>query len=142
MFDQLREAEGASYSPNVSSQWPDGMASGGNFVVTSQLRPESVDKFFAIARAVAADFVAKPVTADEMARAVNPMRQMIARASSGNNFWMSQLGGSSTDPRKIAALRSLQFEIARITPADLQASAKRWLIPDKTFSMVVLPDKK
>ena len=142
LFDQLREAEGASYSPNVSSQWPDGMDSGGNLVVSSQLRPESVDKFFVIARAVAADFVAKPVTADEMARAVNPMRQMIARASSGNNFWMSQLGGSSTDPRKIAALRSLQFEIARITPADLQASAKRWLIPDKTFSMIVLPEKK
>ena len=142
LFDQLREAEGASYSPNVSSQWPVGMASGGNIIVSSQLRPETVDKFFTIARAVAADFVAKPVSADELARAVNPMRQLIARASSGNTFWMSQLGGASTDPRKLAALRSLPSDYARITPADLQASAKRWLIPGKSFSMVVLPEKK
>ena len=142
LFDQLREAEGASYSPNVSSQWPVGMASGGSIVVSSQLKPETVDKFFTIARAVAADFVAKPVSADELARAVNPMRQLIARASSGNTFWMSQLGGASTDPRRLAALRSLPSDYARITPADLQASAKRWLIPGKSFSMVVLPEKK
>ena len=118
------------------------MASGGSIVVSSQLKPETVDKFFTIARAVAADFVAKPVSADELARAVNPMRQLIARASSGNTFWMSQLGGASTDPRRLAALRSLPSDYARITPADLQASAKRWLIPGKSFSMVVLPEKK
>jgi zinc protease len=142
LFDQLREAEGASYSPNVSSQWPPNMASGGNFVISSQLRPESVDKFFTIARAVAADFVAKPVSADELARAINPMRQMIARASSGNSFWMSQLGGASRDPRKLSALQSLPSDFAAITAADLQASARRWLIPGKEFAMVVVPDKK
>lgn len=142
LFDQLREAEGASYSPNVSSQWPTGMASGGSLVVSSQLRPDKVDKFFSIARAVAADFVAKPVTDDELARAVNPMRQLINRASSGNGFWLNQLGGASTDPRRLGALRSLLSDFARITPADLQTAAKRWLIPDKSFSMVVLPAKK
>ena len=142
LFDQLREAEGASYAPNVSSNWPIDMRSGGSFAVTSQLRPETVDKFFVIARAVAADLVANPVTADELTRAVNPMRQLIARASSGNSFWMSQLGGSSTDPRKIAALQTLSLDYAQITPTTLQATARRWLLPDKTFSMIVLPEKK
>jgi zinc protease len=141
LFDQLREAEGASYSPNVSSQWPTGMNSGGSLVVSSQLRPDKIDKFFSIARAVAADFVAKPVTDDELARAVNPMRQLINRASSGNGFWLNQLGGASTDPRRMTALRSLLADFARITPADLQASAKRWLVPEKSFSMVVVPEK-
>ena len=142
LFDQLREAEGASYSPNVSSQWPSGLASGGSFAVISQLRPQSVDKFFAIARSVAADFVAKPVTADELARAVNPMRELIARASSGNTFWLTQVAGSSYDPRKLVAVRSLLSDYAAITPDSLQATAKRWLKPDKSFAMVVLPEKK
>ncbi len=142
LFDQLREAEGASYSPNVSSQWPTGMASGGSLIVVSQLRPETVDKFFSIARAVAADFVAKPVSADELARAINPMRQQINRASSGNGFWMSQLAGATNDARRLNALRSLLSDFGGITPANLQATAQRWLVPDKSFAMVVLPEKK
>ncbi len=142
LFDQLREAEGASYSPNVSSQWPVGMNTGGSFVVVSQLKPESTEKFYAIARRIATELASTPVTADELARAVTPMRQMIARASSGNTFWLAQLGGASADPRKIEALRSLPTDYARITPAELQASAARWLVPAKSFAMVVVPEKK
>jgi zinc protease len=142
LFDQLREAEGASYSPNVNNSWPEGMTSGGSFAVISQLRPDSIDTFFRIARAVAADLATKPVTADELARAVTPMRELIARASSGNSFWMSQLSGSSADPRKLLALQTLPSDFARITPAELQATAKRWLVPDKSFSLVVVPEQK
>jgi len=142
MFDQLREAEGASYSPNVSSQWPVGMASGGSFVVTSQLKPEGVDRFYALSRSIAARLASTPVTADELARTVGPMREQIARASSGNNFWLSQLAGSSTDPKRLVATRSLPSDYARITPAELQASAARWLVPAKSFAMVVVPDKR
>lgn len=142
LFDQLREAEGASYSPQVRSNWPEMMSSGGSFVVVSQLRPDRVDTFFRIARSVAADFVARPVSADELTRAVMPMREMIARASSGNVFWMQQLAGSSTDPRRLFAVQTLSSDYARMTPADLQATARRWLIPEKSFSMVVLPEKK
>ena len=142
IFEQLREAEGASYSPNVGSDWPTGMDSGGSLVVTAQLKPEGVDRFFALSRSIAADFVAKPVTADELARAVGPMRQQIARASSGNLFWMAQLGGSSRDPRRIVALTTLVSDLGRITPADLQETAKRWLVPGKELAMIVLPTAK
>jgi zinc protease len=142
LFDQLREGEGASYSPNVSSQWPEELSKGGSFLVISQLPPDKIDRFFAIARGIAADFVSKPVTADELARAVTPLRQSIARASSGNTFWLAQLGGASRDPRKIAALTTLNDDYGRITPADLQATAKRWLKPRKSFSMIVVPEAK
>lgn len=141
MFDQLREAEGASYSPNVSNSWPERMESGGSFAVISQLRPDGIDTFFRIARGVAADLAAKPVSADELARAVTPMRELIARASSGNTFWMTQLSGSSTDPRKLLGLQTLPSDYARITPAELQATAKRWLVADKSMALVVLPEQ-
>jgi zinc protease len=142
LFEQFREGEGGSYSPSVSSSWPTGMASGGNFFVASQLKPEGIARFFALSKEIAADFAAKPVTADELARAVGPMREQIARASSGNSFWMSQLSGATEDPRRIAALTSLNADLARITPADLQAVAVRYLVKAKTFSMVVVPSAK
>jgi zinc protease len=142
MFERFREAEGGSYSPNVSANWPTGMASGGSFFVASQLKPENVDRFFALSREIAADLAAKPVTDDELTRAVGPMREMIARASSGNTFWMSQLSGATQDPRRIEALNSLQPDLARITPTELQAVAARYLVPGKTMSFVVVPAGK
>ena len=142
MFDQLREAEGASYSPNVSSNWPEQMPGGGNFLVTSQVKPNGVDRFFVLSRQIAADLASKPVTADELARSVGPMKQLIARASTGNNFWLSQLSGASTDPRRLQAVATLTSDYERITPAELQATAKRWLVPGKSFAMAVVPKGK
>ncbi len=142
MFEQFREGEGASYSPDASSNWPLGMDSGGSFVVSSQIKPDSVDRFYIRAKAIAADFVATPVTADELARAVGPMRQQLARAASGNNFWMSQLSGATSDPRKVTALKTLASDLQRITPQDLQASAKTYFVDSRSFSVAVLPEGK
>ena len=55
LFEQFREGEGASYSPDVSSSWPSTFNSGGNFTVMAQVKPESVDAFFVRARAIAKD---------------------------------------------------------------------------------------
>jgi zinc protease len=142
LFDQLREAEGASYTPGVSSSWPTGFESGGSFVVMAQLKPERIDTFFRISRAVAADFINKPVTSDELVRALTPMRQSLDRAANGSGLWMTQLAGSSTDPTKLNSLRTLWSDFARITPAELQVTAKRWLVPEKSLAMVVVPEKK
>jgi zinc protease len=142
MFDQLREAEGQSYSPNVSSDWPSGMDGGGNFSVTSQVNPSGVDRFFSLSKSIAADMASKPVTPDEMARSVGPLIELIKRASSGNMFYMQRLAGATREPQRIAALKTLLSDYQRITPAELQAAAKRWLVPEKAFSLVVLPEKK
>lgn len=142
LFEQLREGEGASYSPSVSSQWPTGMPNGGSFVVTAQLRPEGTDAFFTLTRAIAADLAAKPVAPDELARAVGPMRQQVERASSGATFWLSQLSGATRDPRKLTALATLTADLTRITPADVQAAARRWLVSGKEFRMIVVPEKR
>jgi zinc protease len=139
MFDKFREAEGASYSPNVGATWPLGMTSGGNFTALSQVDPKNVDRFFALTKEIAADLAANPVTADELARVVNPMRELIARASSGNTFWLNQLAGISRDPRKLPALMTLVSDYERISVAELQATAKRWLLTDKAMMVAIMP---
>ncbi len=135
MFDQLREGEGQSYSPNVSSSWPAFMSGGGSFIVTSQLNPKGVDRFFALSKAIAADLAAKPPSADEIARSVGPLKQVIARASSGNGFWLGQLQGATGDPSRITNVASLTYDYGRITPAELQEAAKRWLVPGMVGAM-------
>ncbi len=140
LFEQFREGEGASYSPDVSSSWPAGFRSGGSFLVMAQVKPESIDAFFVRARAIAANLAAKPVSQDELQRAVGPMLQRIARASTGNSFWMSQLSGATEDPQRIANLLRWNDDLKSIRPSDLQALAKRYLKANKAFSVVVVPD--
>ncbi len=140
MFDQLREAEGASYSPSVSANWPLNLTGTGTLSVTSQVKPESIDRFFALTKKIAADFVANPVSADEMARVITPLKELITRASSGNTFWMNQLGGVTREPRKVDALKSMASDYARMTPSDIQETARKWLEPSKAFMLVVKPE--
>ena len=139
LFERLRERDGASYSPNVSSDWPGIMTGGGSFVVTAQLAPPKLDLFFTLSRAIATELASTPVTADDLARTVGPTLQQIARASSGNAFWLGQLGGAAVDPNRLRAVATLQSDFARITPADLQETARRWLPADKSVEIAVLP---
>lgn len=140
LFEQFREGEGASYSPDVSSSWPSTFDSGGNFTVMAQVKPESVDAFFVRARAIAKDLASKPVTPDELQRAIGPMLQRLARAQTGNMFWLSQLSGATSEPMRVDNLLSWGADLKSMTPATLQKLAKRYLKANKTFSMVVAPE--
>lgn len=139
LFEQFREGEGASYSPDVSSNWPTSLNGGGSFAVMAQVKPEAVDAFFIRARAIASDLAKKPVSADELQRAVGPMLQRLARAQTGNMFWMSQLAGATGEPRRVTNLQNWTTDLQAITPATLQKLAKRYLKANKTFSMVIEP---
>jgi zinc protease len=141
LFDQLRGAEGASYSPQANSQWPNGLDGGGNFIVISQLQPDKLDLFYKVVRSIAADLAAKPVSADELERTIKPIQELISRVATGNTFWSSQLAGATQDERRVTALRTLISDYQRITPAELQAAAARWFVPSKEFRFAVLPEK-
>lgn len=141
LFDRLRSEAGASYSPSVSSSWPLGLPSGGRVLAVGQVPPDKVDFFFKLAREIAADLASKPIDEDELKRTVTPYMQLIARTSTGNTFWFSQLEGGTYDDRRIAAIRTLAGDIVRTTPAMLQAAAQKYLRPEADWTMAVVPAK-
>lgn len=140
LFDQLRAQAGASYAPQALNNWPTAFEKGGYVGVIGQLAPENVGKFYEIANAIAADLAAKPVSADELARATEPLRQLVSRASTGNNFWLNQMQGATRDPRRISALRTILPDYTVTTPEKMQALAAKYLLKDKAWSFVVLPE--
>ena len=139
LFDRLRSDSGASYSPSVSSQWPVGLAGGGRLVAIGQVAPANLPLFFRLSREIAADLVAHPVSDDELKRTIGPMTQAIIRQSSGDQFWLIQLGGASYDPRRIEAFRHLYSSIATMTAAELQETARKFLRPEKDWTLEVVP---
>jgi len=142
LFDRLRSAAGASYSPQVASQWPVGAPGGGQFLAVGQVTPDKVGFFFQLSREIAADLVANPVSEDELRRLLGPMKQSFIRASTANMFWMNQLAGATYDPRRVQATIDIPRDLLGVSPASLQAVAARYLRPDKDWTMAVLPKDK
>jgi zinc protease len=139
LLDQLRSQAGVSYSPNVGSDWPVGMPGGGKIMALGLLPPDKTALFFEMTRSIAADLVAKPVSQDELNRAVEPIRQMLIRRSSGNMFWMQQVEGGAYDPVRISSIESIGRDLIYTTPAEIQALAAKYLVPSKDWTMVVVP---
>lgn len=139
LIDQLRSQAGVSYSPNVASQWPLGLSAGGKLIALGMVPPDKTDFFFQLARGIAADLVAKPVDADELTRALTPIKQQLIRQSSGNMFWMRLVEGGSYDPARIAAVNTLARDIASTSPMEIQALAQKYLRPDRDWTMMVMP---
>ncbi len=140
LFEILRSQQGASYSPQVINNWPVDFKSGGYIGAQSQLTPDNIDRFYNVVELIAKDLREKPVSADELQRVVEPLRQLIARASSGNSFWMSQMEGASFNPQKFVALQTLLGDYTNITPEDVQALAIKYLDDKKKWQLVVLPE--
>ena len=139
LFEQLRGREGASYSPNVQSDWPVGNPGGGRFVAMGKVAPANLPLFFRLAREIAADLVVRPVSDDELQRVLVPTREAILRASTGNTFWLQRLEGATYDPTRLTALRGILSDIQSTTAADLQAVAARYLRPDTDWTLEVVP---
>lgn len=140
LFEKMRSIDGAAYSPSVQNSWPFSYDSGGYILVSSQIKPEKVGYFFQMIKDTAADLVARPVSDDELQRAVQPMRQLLSRASTGNAFWMQQVEGSTRDPRYIDVTKSMGNDLLSVTTTDLQSLARKYLVPDKSWSAVALPE--
>jgi len=139
LFEKFRAEQAASYSPDMANNWPDNFANGGYLMAYTQVKPADVDRFFAFANEVAADLATNPISADELKRAVEPVKQAVERASSGNVFWMSQLKGATYEPARFAALGRLYSDYSNVTSARLLELAKRYFVADKTWNLVVSP---
>ncbi|WP_343526398.1 insulinase family protein [Sphingomonas sp.] len=142
LIDQLRSKAGASYSPQVASQWPVGLPGGGRMIAIGMVAPDKVDFFLSTARAIAADLAARPIDADELQRIMSPMAQRLMRMSAGNQFWMQRLAGGAYDQRRIDATLGMAQDFVSIGPADIQAVAKRFLRPDTDWTLKVVPRAK
>ena len=141
LFERLRSAAGASYSPQAQSQWPIGLDSGGRILAIGQVAPDNVPLFFKLSREIAAELVSTPIDADELRRTIAPMGQYILRAATGNTYWLMQTGGGAYDQRRLDSARNVISDI-RITPQQLQALAAKYLQPEKDWTLAVLPDPK
>lgn len=140
LMDALRERLGASYSPQAVSQWPADLPSGGMIMALAQMRPEDVPVFFAEAERIAQDLANSPISDDEIARATQPLSQLYSRAATSNMFWLLQLEGASTDPRRVDLVRTLLGDYSNTRPEIMQLLARRYLAARPGWQLAIIPE--
>ncbi|MEO5587300.1 MAG: insulinase family protein [Novosphingobium sp.] len=139
LLTAMREKLGASYAPQVVTDWPLDVNSGGSIMALAQLQPQVVPEFYRIADQIAADLAASPPTAEELALVVEPLRQQITRASTSTAFFMYQVEGGTEDPTRFGAVRSILTDYTQVTPADIQALAQKYLVRGQSWRLAVIP---
>ena len=139
LMDAMREKAGASYSPSMRLDWPTDVESGGSILGYAQLQPEDVPLYFAEADRIARDLTFTPPSADELARATEPLRNYYQRIASGQYFYMLELEGSTSDRRRMEALRGLINDYAQTTPEAMLNLARKYLAKP-AWRMAVIPE--
>lgn len=140
LTQQIREEQGAAYSPSVASA-PSNAAPGyGYFAAQIEATPDAMDGFFRDAQAIARSLREQPVSADELERARRPYAELLQRNRATNNqWWIANLSGVQTDPRQLASIRAGADAVNAITAAQLQQLAREYLREDRAWRLSVLP---
>ncbi len=139
LLDKLREKLGEAYAPQVVNSWPVDLKEGGNVFAMASLQPRSVPVFFATAEEIATDLAANPVSAEELARVTEPLKQSLTRASSSSAFFMYLIEGATSDPGRYGKVRSVLGDYTETTPQAMQALAAKYLAPGKSWRVAIIP---
>ena len=140
LIDELREKQGATYSPQVASNhslvWP----GWGVLAVTLEVPPAKLAGVAADIQRIAADLRDHPPTADELMRAKKPRLDNLIKARETNAYWLSELSGADADPRRLDNIRAILPGTERVTAQDVQAAARRILRPETLWRLEVRPE--
>lgn len=129
LTDSIREKLGASYNAQVVSDMSDVYQGFGLFSANTVVAPTN----FAAAEAAIAEAMTelrtKPVSADLLARARNPILEQVAKTDRENPTWLSFVDEGQGRPDRLDRYRQRKAMYEAVTSADIQALANKYLDP-------------
>lgn len=142
LTEVLREQLGTTYSP-VSSSFSQRTFPGFGFITANAtVPPEAMDAAARVIREIAAELATKPIDADLLNRARNPIRTRFERAETQNSSWLGVVAGAQSDPAALDRWRSGLGILNALTPADIQAAAQRYLAGKPPVEIRVVPQTR
>jgi zinc protease len=126
LVDTVREQLGLTYSPQVEATSAAELQGEGYLAVTLETPPANFDKFHGLMASQLRDLAAKPVGADELARAKQPLVEAERKKRETNAFWLGKLAQIARDPRIEGETLEAPARLAAVTPADVQSFIARF----------------
>jgi zinc protease len=138
--EEIRERQGAAYSPNASHNASEAVPDYGVFAAYIETPPAGLEGFMRDAMAIARSLRETPIAADELQRARRPFLETLQRTrNSSNAWWLNNLAGVQQHPERAESLRISQQQYEAITPAELQALARQYLADERAFRLFIRP---
>jgi zinc protease len=137
LFEELRQRDGTSYTPQLQSQSSAVFPGYGSLLGFADIPPAKADLFFESLAKIAASLRSTPVTADELDRVRNPEIAKLTQAKQTNEYWLGVLGAVQSEPRFADLARRSLANLQAVTAADIQAEANTWLIDGKQWKLIV-----
>ena len=141
LTDEVREQLGASYGVSVSSTMSDTFPGFGYLLVNSVVAPDKADEVDKVIASVAASLRNKPVSADIIQRAREPMLEEAAKNLRQNSYWLFAVDRAQTRPERLDRIRQREAIIRSLTAADLQALAREYLKDGNLQRVRISPEK-
>ncbi|MGX7953265.1 M16 family metallopeptidase [Tsuneonella sp. HG249] len=142
LTEELREKLGKAYSPSASSA-PSSVWDGyGTFSLAASVDVDDVDPTRQALQAVIERLGREPVGADTLDRARRPLLEGYDNALKTNGGWMRLAARAQSEAFRIDRFLSAKALLTNITPADLRATAARYLAPSAAVEVLALPAGK
>lgn len=138
-LDLVREKLGATYTPQGVSYVQSTYAGFGHITLVATAAPADMDRIDQAFRQIAAEMRDKPITADLLERAREPILSGYARSDKQNEGWVGTVNNAQSWPERLDRRRHREAVLRSITPADIQAAARRYLAPGKAAAIRVIP---
>lgn len=139
LLDEFREKQGLTYSPGVLREASKVFPGFGYAGASVEVPADKAGAFFAGVSAIARSLRETPPSQDEFDRAFRPVLEASQKFRETNDYWGQALVGAQTDPRKIEVIRQVLPRLKRITPADVQRVAAKYLRDNREWRVVVAP---
>jgi zinc protease len=139
LIDELRVAEGATYSPSAGSIASETFPGYGYAFASVETPPAKLGGFYAAVDKITQTMAKSGVTADEFERARKPHVDALIKAQQTNEFWLTRLEDAQTDPRRLALIREMIPGYARLTLKDIQDVAATYFSASKAWKFEIEP---
>ena len=139
LYDQLRENEGADYTPQAFSYADNDLPGYGYLQVSATVKAGDDAVFRDTLKKVVADLKAKPPTPDEITRVTAPILQSIETRKKTNDYWFAAVDSVGTYSAGRQWFLTQADEIKAIDGAALMALARTWLQDDTEIHVTVKP---
>jgi zinc protease len=139
LMEQLRIKDGATYSPSATASASRTFPGYGYIAAYAEIPPEKAQLFYDTVKSVTADLRDHEVGTDEFERARKPELDSLSKAVETNNYWLGALAGAQTDERRLKLVRDARPGLEKVTPADVQRVARKYLTDEKAWRLVVTP---
>lgn len=139
MVDTVREKLGITYSPRAAALASFKLPGQGYLRVSLETPPANFNAFQALLDGQLADLASKPVSADELRRASQPLIEARVKQRENNQWWIASLPTLWNEPRARAALMNEVQGIQGVTVGDVQAFVAKVLTGTKPSIIIAKP---